>query len=694
MTTQLSVLNSNQINKYGMVFPVATLESAMWQRAVEGMPMHLSHDMHRLVGWMVPYGLYFQPKLVRSLGAALIPETDEENERVSTAKRNYISEITHEDAEKHFSSLEPHIKEFISGQPKLFRAAAFSIFNEGIIERMFPQLKTLSLKDKNGLILVSELLEEFTYKGQGVFSHKKLPVCIYANPYFRKSLSRFNNFHYIFLDELVSHVTNPDVKVKISIDWDLVGYSPSYATSIELEFWFGPKYNDDISSITPGLALHKSEEFERLYYGISGTEFYWKINDDSHEFELEELKEESIPTKADTYGCRYIHSIYDDKNKFFEHFDGAIRSYDSELYMERIGMKMTEFGRRSQYEKLFRIDGKLDLKSWKSLSTNYMQGNPLIYEYFGIEKPKEKYIVDKTPANIIEELVPHKTDAGDGIRILISYHKKNETHNASHTVSICDILEIGEVRNQFLEYDVIELKKALDRLGKTLILPDEALLGYAEDLYWNIPCVFHGSAIPQEDLNATVQALKNLINGLQKKNKNKVISFTVSWNMEEKEVRISVIGHVTDLANWLSTFSTIPTEREKLIKWMEKQTEYLNKLTVPNPNRPSLECLSQFDGVLFIKRKTIGPEYNFSFEKIVGGLGYTMEVPENKIEVKEAIESKQLFPVMSCIVKAMECGKSGSDYLTSPHSKILDAGVYTIVREIDSMGAYWTDKPA
>jgi hypothetical protein len=46
---------------------------------------------------------------------------------------------------------------------------------------------------------------------------------------------------------------------------------------------------------------------------------------------------------------------------------------------------MTEFGRRSNYTKLFRIDGKLTLSDWKSLTTNYLQGNPLIYEYFGIE---------------------------------------------------------------------------------------------------------------------------------------------------------------------------------------------------------------------------------------------------------------------------------------------------------------------
>ena len=60
--------------------------------------------------------------------------------------------------------------------------------------------------------------------------------------------------------------------------------------------------------------------------------------------------------------------------------------------IERLDSKMTEFGRRSNYTKLFRVDGKLSLDRWKSLVTNYLQGNPQIYEYFNLPKPAVKQI--------------------------------------------------------------------------------------------------------------------------------------------------------------------------------------------------------------------------------------------------------------------------------------------------------------
>ena len=59
---------------------------------------------------------------------------------------------------------------------------------------------------------------------------------------------------------------------------------------------------------------------------------------------------------------------------------------------------MTDFGRRSDYTKIFRIDGDLKLSDWKSLVTNYMQDNPLIYEYFDAEKPIPQ--LNQKPKNV------------------------------------------------------------------------------------------------------------------------------------------------------------------------------------------------------------------------------------------------------------------------------------------------------
>jgi len=239
-----------------------------------------------------------------------------------------------------------------------------------ILLEAFPEIKAKMEADKASLVDLEYLLKEFTYLSQGVFKKNNSNLCVIAHPYFRKSLSLYNNFHWIFLYELVSMHCNTDITLKIKLDTDYLGYAPSFITVHEFEYWWGPKYNNDITSIEPGLTQYKSDEFERLYYNIDRTEFVWKNDGKLFAMELEEVRDQPVPTLNDTYGCRYMHSIFDRAKDAFDHFDGAIRAYSTDLMIERIDKKMTEIGRQSEYTKLSRIDGKLALSDWKSLSTN------------------------------------------------------------------------------------------------------------------------------------------------------------------------------------------------------------------------------------------------------------------------------------------------------------------------------------
>ena len=380
MYKSLSILNTDKVNKYGHLIALSAMEDMVWMKATEGVPMHVGHDMHRPIGAMIPLGLYFEPKLVRTIGISLIPENEEEIKQILNFKNHSTIKNVKDEVEKNDGKLYNKVKDYIISDFKYIKTGALSILNTDIVKRIFKELE--NLQDKDGLIKLKDLKKDFTYKFQGVFLHNSLPLCIYAHSFFRRSLSRHNNFHFIFLDELMSLQNNDDITIKLALDWDLIGYTPTFLQSMEYEYWFGPKYNDDISSIRKGLTKHNCNEFEKEYYGISTTEFFWKENDNLKEFELEELKENIAPTMDNFFGCRYVHSIYDTTKSSFVHFDGAIRGYDSDLYFERIDQNMTDFGRRSEYTKLFRIDGKLELSNWKSLITNYMQDNPLIYGIF------------------------------------------------------------------------------------------------------------------------------------------------------------------------------------------------------------------------------------------------------------------------------------------------------------------------
>lgn len=694
MIKSLTVLLSDRISKSGVRFMISAMEDMVWEKSIHGVPMHLGHDMHKPVGVMKSIGLYFEPNLVRCLGVSLIPETDEEVKQIlDFRKYSYIKRIG-DSIEANNNLLFNEVKDFIIDDYKYLEVGTLAIANKGIVKRMFPNLHEISNSDKSGLISIRELENDFEYKHQGIFIHKKFPVCIFCHHFFRRSLSRLNNFHYIFLDELLSHKDDKEVQIKISIDWDLIGYSPDVLHSMEFEYWFGPKYDDDINNIPNGLTKHSTNQFEREYYGISTTEFFWKSNDDLKEFELEELRENESPTEKNFFGCRYIHSIYNTTDSNFIHFDGAIRGYDSDLYFERLDQNMTDFGRRSQYEKLFRIDGKLPLSSWKSLVTNYMQDNPLIYEYFGINKPVPELEPEENAVySLMEELVPNKMDKEDGIKVFVSYHEKNDKFRGqTHAVSIYDCATANGIKVNVLEDEIIELKKALKTRGKDLYIDHNTLLIHCNDDYWNIPCVFHSSESPKDDIKDTISALKSIFQQMVIRRLETNISFAIAWNIEDKEVIISGIGNVGNLLNWLNSFHLIPTTRNEMKIWVDELRDYLNTNSTGRIDSPALNRICQYDGILYFKRKVVGQEFEITPFTDDEGLKYTMVIPNNdEIKYREVI-SREITPAMSYINKFSRCNKCKKNYLECVHSKWFDDDCHLIIEKLEGLSFYWTDK--
>jgi len=691
MHKSLFILNTDQVNKHGSCFSISAMEDILWEKSTQGVPMHLGHDMHRPIGCMIPFGLYFEPKLVKNIGIALLPQNDDETKQILDFKKYETFSHIKKSIESNNGALQELLKDNLSEEFKYIDCGTLAINDIGIVGKVFRELTGMKVKDD--LLPVKDLLKHFDYKFHGVFCHKILPLCIYAHSFFRRSLSRHNNFHYKFLDEFMSFKDNDDITLKISIDWDMVGYAPTLLPTMEFDYWHGPKYTDEIENIAPGLTRHYTTDFEKSYYDLSVTEFYWKINEQLREFELEELRESTAPTQDDFYGCRYLHSIYDTNQNTFVHFDGAIRGYDSELYFERIDQKMTEFGRRSQYKKLFRMDGKIALNDWKSLVTRYMQSNPLIYEYFHAEKPQSALDKENKDLSLIEELVPHAFNSGQGIKLLLSYHKKNEDFKQhTHAVSIFDIVNNGNGDQSAVEEDVIEVKKALLRLGKELFITDDVLYGNFKDQYWNIPCIFHSAEEPREDIKFTIQALKSIFERLIQRKLDTVISFTIAWNIDEKEARLSCFGPVADLMKWLNTFSHIPTDRTSLKSWLEGQRAYINTNYHQYIEQPSLRDICQYDGILYIKRKMIDARFQPKPTVNEIGLQCSLTMPNDGKDYSDIINST-IAPVMGYLIKKAKCSKSNSNYYESPYSKFLDDDVHVIIEDLDGLNFYWSDKP-
>ena len=86
-----------------------------------------------------------------------------------------------------------------------------------------------------------ELLLSFDYKGDGVFASTRNNLSIIVHPYLRRSFSRYNCVNKVFLKELFDS-NNENTSVRIRIDLDYIGYTPSFIETQEFDYWFGPNY--------------------------------------------------------------------------------------------------------------------------------------------------------------------------------------------------------------------------------------------------------------------------------------------------------------------------------------------------------------------------------------------------------------------------------------------------------------------
>ena len=690
-----AILNTDEINKYNQKFTITSLNLALKDNFEVGAPQCLSHDRLRPAGWILPFGLYFEPNLCLLLGTSFLPKNEEEQQEIVRLHQSAL-------VRQHSEMCEPHLSQFkkmleTDSLENVIYASCVANQREGIVKEYFPKLYDHT--DKDGLFPLSLILDDFEYLGQGVFKCRATNLAIFTHPYFRKSQSRFNNFNFFFLDKLVELNERKDLEIKLKIDPDLIGDGTTYLDSHELEYWWGPKFDEDISKIPTGVTRHEANEIERIYNLISRTEFYWKTDNNEKVLEIEELKD--IPVKDEKFHNRYLHSIYSEKENF-RHFDGAIRAYDESQMINRLDVDLKKAPRDTEYTKLFRIDGNLDFSTWKSLINHYFQGNQQVKEYFGIENKNTigKKLIDEDSknTNVLDRLVPYKIDKDDGPRIMWSYHiidadKKNAN---KRFISSYDLLTISSGTIKIIESDITEIIKALNRMDAEIELPNDVIFASCEDLYWNIPAISHHfNTNLEERIDETIRVFISILKSLKKKSTDKVISFTLGWSSDFiKETRLSIFGHCEDILEWIENNYPFPLQPCEENKWLERQAKWLENNYKSKRLKPPIFELINNDGVIYINRTAVSSDFDYSLENTDMGVKILFKFEPDQIDVAKHVENGSLQIANGFIIKESECSKCKQSYKDCPHSKILDSNICQIVTDAQLYGLVWTDKKA
>lgn len=425
MKTKAAAFATDGINRQNMLLPLKTLLESMetmLATAVEwnfpyGMPLNLAHDLCRPIGWSEPRGIYIARDMARQLGMVNLPETDDEREQIATLCHDFSAWFQFRNVEPYSDRIQAKVADYATAARRLWYCEAAGAYEPGLASKMFPEFFTSGPHvDKDGLVDFDHLTSRSCQVQPGVFHEPERDVLLFAHRYIRRSLSLRNILNTYFLQSFSHAAGLGDVTARLRLDPDLIGHPESVHSRIELEYWHGPKFDDDIAAIPAGVAEHKNSDDDRFYSRIDKTQIWWKEPETRPDagtlrqirtFEIEELTEEESPgLAAGVYGCRYAHAEYDLTKGVLSHFDGAIRAYPGDAYLDRIQRRIDRSGKHSDYTKLFRLDGMLPVALWKRILTDWYRGNRLVPEYLGAPEedlaeafaPSEPSLVSSLPA--------------------------------------------------------------------------------------------------------------------------------------------------------------------------------------------------------------------------------------------------------------------------------------------------------
>lgn len=600
MHVRSAVFVTDQVNKHKHLIPAEVIAEGVETAAMRsqqigippGTPSNVGHDIHRTCGWARPAGIHLTSDMARLTGAMLIPETEAEEAALTKLRERFLADQATTQSAPFVQELVDRTESDAAALPEAGYCGAAVLCAPDLAKRLFPDYFCESgtgLVDKDGLTDLRELISRTTEVFPGVFHEPAKDLLLFAHPFFRRSLSRHNSLNQYILTQISAVASDlPELRVRLRLDPDMVGHPASAQSVIELEYWHGPLFNSDISRMPAGVSEYKASETTRFFEGIDRTQFWWKApesrkgEDGAHRFrtlEAEELVEDPSPVFADLYGCRYVHAEYDLDAAVISHFDGAIRAYAGEAYLQRIGRSIDRAGKQSQYTKLFRFDGEMPVEIWKSLATAYFRGNELIGEYFSGQK-------SAAPAEA--RAAPRSPTGDPSLAALVAYGFPVALEaTISATPNKVPLAGAAE------PLDCIEFPPgALGECARPYIDAEATALVLFEDGIANFPHLGLGDA-PGTDCSALLNCMETALRTDIAEDRVDRVSFAFSWRHGELPVTLSCAGQARNVADLLGAMALIVACDVSPSKWISDLKQAV--IDCSSGSEDSYDALSYFE---------------------------------------------------------------------------------------------------
>jgi len=672
MKTVTMVMNTDQVNRYGMRFALEALYSVLVQ-AGEGTPMFISHDMHRPIGWSAAQGIALYAGVSYLMGLAAFPETADEEKLIEARTLTYIDNKLANVGADAKRRLQEAAGEHLRSDATYMSRECKTLVQAGVAKQLFPQLFPEKENDKRALIPLADLKAV----GPGIYEVAD-GICVFAHRYLRRSASRFNNLNMPFLQRFQEAAAQgKDFEARIALDPDAIGLADTYRQAIELQFWWGPKFSDTLSEIDTQITRHAATERERLYHRIDRTEFWWYDQDKLRAFECEEVVDgQTLGIEgADRYACRYAHSMVDLTKNEPHHLDGAVRIYDDEQILQRLDLNMAEAGRHSEYVKLWRVDGRIPVALWKALLSDYFRDNHLVSEYLGAQVDGEQ-VVDSEPAQKQAPL-PLEFGRDNSPAFLLSCLPPECSSTEADVAIRCDdFVTQGDRRYAVVDLLALDLLKRIGRSGVRVSQPDDFTWVAFEDMHAQLP------RLRVTNLSTGPAVCGSVASWLQDRSKigGATVAGCIDFVSAQDGFRLAFIGAPERIAQALEALAS---GEPQLFQDGLKVLQVLRQIKA----QPALDHIRPLDAVRSDASFELGRRFVPGAEFMMNETGRQVLVPKKvaaEMGVETALERGEVYAVPVFAVFAATCTTCHQSYLTCSCEGSL------VVDQLDILGAVLT----
>jgi hypothetical protein len=287
------------------------------------------------------------------------------------------------------------------------------------------------------------------------------------------------------------------------------------------------------------------------------------------------------------FGCRYAHAEFAVCDETISHFDGAIRAYGGNSYLDRTETSIDRAGKRANYTKLFRFDGNLTVGAWKRLLCDFFRGNKLIPEYLGA--PSE---VDRAP-----DEPPSQEEACElELAALISLEHRSVIGPTTLGVELFQ--QIGDEIVPFIEVGRGEIANYLrSRFNLTAITS----VSFADDILNAPRIVFPASDALKTSLVTEVTTFTEALRRDVETDLTRRVAVAFAWENDRIVTTPSIAGKAQNVVAVLQHLSKVIDPTLLASDWIEPLSDLIK--TVSRPNRSEVSWSGVDRGVLEIARR-------------------------------------------------------------------------------------------